>query len=148
MNLFQKKYLLMFFFLSYLSVVLLLTLFTHNYYTYGRSENLKIFSSLALMIRSGSLALIFKNVIGNMLLFLPFGLLLPLLSKPAGRYPLLILSAFLFSLFIESSQYLFASRIFDIDDMWLNITGAVIGRMIFSFLLFVRRHFIIFYSKE
>lgn len=129
---------------AYLAVVLILTLLTHNYYTYGRSVNLILTKSIRLMLRSGDMMLILKNVAGNVALFVPLGLLLPILLQ--GRFRLLktIASGFLFSLFIELIQYFFAARIFDIDDLLLNTIGAATGAVVFGVVRFFRDRFFFF----
>lgn len=111
----------------YGAVLIYLTLFTHNYYTYGRSANLDLFSSIRLMVDSGSFRLMFENVVGNVLLFLPFGLLLPLLWRKTRHFFVLFPFAAVTSFCIESMQYEYAHRIFDVDDIFLNVVGAVIG---------------------
>ncbi|MCI1881934.1 MAG: VanZ family protein [Sporolactobacillus sp.] len=133
-------------FLTYVASVLSLTLLTHNYYTYGKSGNLMIFRSLMLMLRSGDAVLIMKNIFGNLLLFLPFGCLLPLVLRRIRGFFALILAAILFSFVIELAQYSFASRIFDIDDILLNTIGAVIGRLGLGAVRFCRR-IIFFYTS-
>ncbi|MDD9150380.1 MULTISPECIES: VanZ family protein [unclassified Sporolactobacillus] len=142
----RRKLLVMLLFIGYLSLLLSVTLFTHNYYTYGQSSNLLIFSSVRLMLMSGNSGLILKNVIGNIVLFMPLGILLPLLIEKKQAFRWQLLFAVLISLVIEICQFWFAARIFDIDDIMLNVAGALAGRLILSvFRLFVRR-IVIFYS--
>lgn len=64
--------------------------------------------------------------IANVVMLMPFGFLLPLLSGKAGKPGTVFLSGFLFSLLIELSQ-LFNYRATDIDDLILNTLGAVLG---------------------
>lgn len=116
----------------YGAVLIYLTLFTHNYYTYGRSVNFDLFSSIRLMMDSGNFRLMFENVVGNILLFLPFGLLLPLLWRKSRHFFVLFLSGALTSFFIEGLQYEYAHRIFDVDDIFLNVIGTVTGWFVFT----------------
>ena len=73
---------------------------------------------------------ILENTFGNILLFIPLGILLPLLSKRMSLRRLLI-TAFLFSLMIETTQFISSYfgvyRYADIDDIILNTSGACIG---------------------
>lgn len=140
-----NRFVLFIAFISYLGLLLLLTLFTHNYYTYGRSSNLLLFSSIRLMLHSGSGLLIAKNVVGNVLLFVPLGVLFPLLKKNDFFVGTLLLGLG-FSLFIEMCQYYFAARIFDIDDLLLNFAGTLIGRLFVTAGRFVARKVLFFYS--
>jgi glycopeptide antibiotics resistance protein len=74
-----------------------------------------------------------RPYIENMLLFVPFGFMLPLIWK---KYEVLwktALSGFAFSLIIEVSQ-LFNSRITDLDDLLMNTLGSLVGWGIFRLL--------------
>ncbi|MET1248818.1 VanZ family protein [Sporolactobacillus sp. STCC-11] len=142
----RKRNIVIICFLCYMALLVFVTLFTHNYYTYGRSSNLLIFSSIKLMLRSGSSALIIKNIFGNVLLFLPLGFLLPMIIRSKHGLFWQLLFGFSVSLIIESCQYLFASRIFDIDDIVLNTIGTVIGCLVYVLIHFFKRKLIIFYT--
>jgi glycopeptide antibiotics resistance protein len=114
-------------FWTYFFTLVYLTLFTFNYYRYGKSFNLVFFNSIKLMLASHNPILIFKNIIGNLLLFFPFGLFLPLINKRLRQVWRLIGVAFSTSLLIEICQYHYAERIFDVDDILLNTIGAGLG---------------------
>ena len=80
--------------------------------------------------------LFFRNVIGNILLFLPFGYLITdmVQSKANKCNPLItLLLTSITSISIESIQ-LFIGRSFDIDDIILNIFGGIIGYIIYKLL--------------
>ncbi|MBQ7300419.1 MAG: VanZ family protein [Clostridia bacterium] len=71
-----------------------------------------------------------EGYILNVLLFVPYGYLLPYIKKK----PFLkqtVLYSFLLSLCIEYFQFLFKRGIFDIDDLICNTVGGLIGGMIF-----------------
>lgn len=119
----------------YGAVLIHLTLFTHNYYTYGRSANFDLFKSIKLMMDSGSFRLMFDNVIGNILLFLPLGFLLPLLFRKSRNFFVMFLIGSFTSFVIETLQYEYAHRIFDIDDVFLNVTGTVAGWITVTIIL-------------
>lgn len=65
------------------------------------------------------------NVLGNICLFLPIGFGVPLLWKKVS-FKKVLLIALLASLFIEICQ-LPQARGMDIDDLWINTFGALIG---------------------
>ena len=65
------------------------------------------------------------NVLGNICLFLPIGFGIPLLWKKVS-FKKVLLIALLASLFIEICQ-LPQARGTDIDDLWINTLGALIG---------------------
>lgn len=67
----------------------------------------------------------------NIVLFLPFGFLLPLIWKKADRLRHALLYGATFSLLIEVSQLL-NNRSTDIDDLILNTLGSLIGFGVFK----------------
>lgn len=71
--------------------------------------------------------------IENMILFLPLGLLLPLLFPRYQKLRYCVLYCFLFSLAVELWQ-LFSFRVTDSDDLIMNTLGAVAGYGIFSLI--------------
>lgn len=71
------------------------------------------------------------NFLGNIILFIPFGLIIPLLWKISTKKTLLI--GFFSSFFIEFTQ-LFLARGTDVDDLILNTTGTLLGILLFKLL--------------
>ena len=71
-----------------------------------------------------------RQIIGNILLFVPFGYFVTRYCKVKKMGTIFIITL-LSSLTIESVQY-FIGRCFDVDDILLNVFGGIIG-----FLLFV-----------
>ncbi len=71
----------------------------------------------------------FKNVMGNIVLFIPYGFLASyfLDNKKLGVITILTVIT---SLTIESVQY-YIGRVFDIDDIILNLVGGIIGFLAF-----------------
>jgi len=72
----------------------------------------------------------------NIVLFVPIGLLLSLLWKRRGT---VILTAVLFSAFLEVSQLVTRRGLFEFDDVIHNALGAVIGVLVYR--IFRRRWF-------
>jgi glycopeptide antibiotics resistance protein len=126
-------------FVSYFAVLIYSTLLTFNYYVYGKSFNLVLFDSIELMWDSGNIWLMIKNIIGNILLFMPLGFLLPLIWRPLSRFKFMFWIAFGTSAAIEYSQFMYANRIFDIDDILLNGIGGMIGLVFFKTCAFIYR---------
>lgn len=75
--------------------------------------------------------LFFKNVIGNMFLFLPYGFFISLYLKNEKPNITLILTL-LTSVAIEIVQ-LVIGRVFDIDDILLNVLGGYFGYLVYYF---------------
>ena len=67
------------------------------------------------------------NVIGNSAMFIPTGILTPLLYKHLNSFPRTVLTGFLISLTIEILQLPFAVRCSDVDDLILNTLGCMAG---------------------
>ncbi len=76
-----------------------------------------------------------RNTLGNVVLFLPLGILLPLLFRRFRSLLRVVLLAAFLSLSIETIQFFSAFignfRAVDIDDVLLNTFGAFVGFVIF-----------------
>lgn len=79
--------------------------------------------------RTGDPTYFIINFLGNIILFMPIGFMLPLLWKIKGGMVLLAGAAC--SLFIELCQ-LFLPRSTDIDDLLLNTLGTLLGWGLYS----------------
>lgn len=71
----------------------------------------------------------YKNIIGNILLFVPFGFFSSYYLKNKKMYITMIVTL-VTSLTIELVQYKIG-RVFDIDDIILNILGGIIGYLLY-----------------
>lgn len=72
-----------------------------------------------------------KQLGGNIVLGLPFGMLLPVLVPRARGLLRVIVATALVMLLVELAQgVLVTGRAFDIDDVLLNTTGAVLGYLL------------------
>jgi len=80
----------------------------------------------------------FGNVVGNIVIFIPLGIYLPLFKKDK-RVLVNLLFIFIVSLFIEIIQGLLGIGASDIDDIILNCLGGWIGILGYKFLLFILR---------
>ncbi len=72
----------------------------------------------------------YYNLIGNVLWFVPFGALLPVVGKRHGFW-FTALMGFCCSVSIEVLQFVFATGISDVDDVIFNTTGTVIGFVVY-----------------
>lgn len=79
-----------------------------------------------------------KNILGNMLMFLPYGFFVGYYIRSEKWYIGFILS-FITSISIEITQMLIG-RVFDIDDIILNIVGGMLGFYIFIYLNKIKNH--------
>ena len=78
----------------------------------------------------------FKNVVGNMLMFVPYGFLIAYILKLEKVKSIFILSSIV-SITIETT-HLMIGRVFDVDDIILNILGAIFGFFLFKLIYFLK----------
>lgn len=83
-----------------------------------------------------------KNIIGNIMLFIPYGFLSSYLLKNR-KFSVIAILTIIVSLTIETVQY-YIGRVFDIDDIILNLAGGIIGFLIFVGLDAIRNKVKIF----
>ena len=76
-----------------------------------------------------------KNLAGNLLMFLPLGFYLPYFAKKIMGIGKFILFSVAILLLIEAIQLLTMTGSFDIDDLILNLAGAIVGFFIFKKLM-------------
>lgn len=92
------------------------------------------------------LAVIIVPIIGNILLFVPWGFLMFIALYSVDRptvqtYVLTILLGFTFTIVIEAWQYFLPSRVADINDVIWNTLGTVLGAILGHMRLRVRFEF-------
>lgn len=68
-----------------------------------------------------------SQAIGNVLLLLPVGLFGPMAFPWLGRWWRVVLFAFLISASIEVAQLFIPERSADVDDVMINVIGALLG---------------------
>ena len=71
------------------------------------------------------------NVLGNIIIFIPMGCILAVYLKPKNIIPIIV-SSIIISSTVELVQ-LGIGRAFDVDDIILNLAGAIIGYLIYIF---------------
>jgi glycopeptide antibiotics resistance protein len=101
----------------------------HGYYMGG--VNLRLFSSYIEAFHNSGIHVWF-GLIANILLFVPFGFLLPHNLRLFRKFWLSCSAGIVFSLLIEIIQYVTKHGIFDIDDIFNNIIGTIIGYSLFK----------------
>ena len=82
---------------------------------------------------------VFSNIFGNVIGFLPWGFILPIIFRRMDRAFLIFLSGFLLSLIVEVIQLISKVGCFDVDDLILNSLGAVLGYVFFVICDHIRR---------
>lgn len=74
------------------------------------------------------------NVVGNVAVFIPYGLALPLLFERFQSFPRVAIFSFFTSLLAETMQLIFRVGCFDVDDLLLNTVGGCAGYLVFAWL--------------
>lgn len=77
------------------------------------------------------------NLLGNLLGFIPFGILLPLAVPWFRRLFPMLLAIIMLSLGFELLQLITGLGVFDVDDLLLNTAGAVCGYILFCIVRFL-----------
>ncbi len=79
------------------------------------------------------------NVIGNSAMFIPSGIVLPIIYKKLNNFFKVVGAGALISLCIEIIQLPFSVRCSDVDDLILNTSGVVIGYGIYALVRVIIR---------
>ncbi|MFD2442502.1 VanZ family protein [Bacillus sp. CGMCC 1.16607] len=82
-----------------------------------------------------NLDIILHNTIGNILIFVPLGIFLPILLKKYHKFSKIFLIGFVISFAVEVLQFSLQIGQFDIDDIILNTLGTIVGFSLFKFLI-------------
>lgn len=93
------------------------------------TANFTLFRTIRMYIDYSYMLNSFENLAGNIVVFIPFGFLLPYVMKWGKNFFVMLLNAFLFVAGIEVFQLFSAFGAFDVDDILLNCFGAVLGYM-------------------
>ena len=92
-------------------------------------------------VRFGSWNLFLWNVVGNVCVFIPFGIFLPKLFKRCRNMLLVTLLSLELSLVVEVIQLMTRVGSFDVDDLLLNTIGGMLGYLIYKICSVVARIF-------
>lgn len=86
------------------------------------------------------------NVIGNILIFVPFGYFVSGYVKATKISHILVISA-VTSTTVEFVQH-FIGRSFDVDDILLNVVGAILGFLIYIGFTAIKKHLPKFFRSD
>lgn len=79
---------------------------------------------------------IIKNIVGNIIFFIPYGFLGILYTK-LNSYKYLFITFFICINYLEFSQYFFSRGYAEFDDVLLNTFGMTIGYFIYKRFFFI-----------
>lgn len=123
-------------FISYLVVLTYFMFFSDGFGRSGYTEyayNLELFKEIKRFYHYRELLgmkAFLLNIVGNVICFVPFGFILPVISRRGKRWYNTFLLSFLFSLGIETVQLICKVGSFDVDDMFLNTLGGITGYLL------------------
>ena len=95
------------------------------------TANFTLFKTIHMYIDYSYVLNSFENLAGNVVVFIPFGMLLPSIWNRFRNFADTLLAGFLFSLGIEMFQLYSAFGEFDVDDILLNCVGVIIGYLMY-----------------
>lgn len=90
-----------------------------------------MFITIRMMLQHTEESQMYPDILGNILLFVPCGILLKRFIRKSGWC---IFACFLISLAIESTQLITGRGIFEIADLLFNTLGGIVGILINTFL--------------
>lgn len=128
-----------FLFILYLVLLIYFLFFDENFGRTGDvrrySYNLKPFREIGrfwIQRKQLGFEAVFVNIAGNVLCFIPFGAILPVLNRRMRGFFAITLFGFEFSLLVELLQFMSMTGSFDVDDIALNTLGSALGFLIFA----------------
>ncbi len=113
-------------------------MYTEREYAYNLEPFKEILRFWTYREELGFLA-VFTNIAGNVICFVPFGAILPVLNRKARNFFVITFLSFEFSLLVECAQLISRVGSFDVDDLMLNTLGGVIGFLVFTVCNRIRR---------
>ncbi len=122
-------------FVLYLIALVYFMFFAESMGRTGNAEaeyayNLELFKEISRFIvyrRQLGWKAVILNLGGNVAGFMPFGFILPIVSRRGRRWYNTFLLGFFLSLCIETTQLVFKVGSFDVDDLLLNTIGGILG---------------------
>lgn len=138
--------------LCFICYMILLVYFLFFSEGYGRKEphetykyNLELFREIKRYWNNWErigFALFLINLVGNVVVFMPFGFLVPVMYREQRKgvsfrghyfrsFLFVTFLGFTFSFMIETIQLVTRVGCFDVDDMFLNTSGVILGYVIY-----------------
>jgi glycopeptide antibiotics resistance protein len=125
-------------------ILLLYQLLTSTELNHNGGLNLIPFTEI-FRYKIGSTLFIY-NVVGNILIFVPFGYFVSGYVK-ASRVSHILFISVISSLVVELVQYQIG-RSFDVDDIILNVFGSILGFLLFIGLTAIKKHLPRFFQSD
>lgn len=140
----RALWVLLVYYLAILSVLLFFGGLFHVDRAWGSAVNLEPFYTIRRFFihyrRTGSLSSL-SNLLGNIVILIPLGVLLPVMFRALRRFWLALPLMALFAVGVEYVQWRFGVGIADVDDSILNFVGAAAGYVLTRLCQMVYFHF-------
>jgi len=140
----RALWVLLAYYMAILSVLLFFGGLFHVDRAWGSAVNLEPFYTIRRFFihyrRTGSLSSLW-NLLGNIVILIPLGILLPLLFRPLRRFWLTLPLLALFAVGVEYLQWRTGAGVADVDDSILNFAGAAVGYVLTRLCQMVYFHF-------
>lgn len=133
----KTKYFIAVFFVIYLAVLVKLIVFKYppSMVFDAADGNYVPFKTIVPYLRGQpTWTVAIYNIGGNIVSFIPLGFFVPVLYHHPPLLKHVLIFAFLLSLALEGIQVFLHAGVFDIDDIILNIFGAIVGYGIFALI--------------
>lgn len=121
-----KKIILTGMLIGYLIVVTLVTLINRSHFLYEQNASFELFSSYRLAMLEFNMRE-WRNILLNIAMGIPLGILLPCVFQKMKHWWLTYATGLLLTIFIEVTQLVTHRGIFEIDDIFNNTLGCIIG---------------------
>lgn len=130
-------------FIGYLCLLLRLAVFRNDFlkwplFLYGSINAMPFYEYFRLLLNQRYLYVVYL-FIGNIVSFIPFGFLLPIVAGRPKKLPVMMLCGFGLSLAVEVCQYVFGTGVSELDDLVLNTLGTAVGFLLLK--AYIRRLF-------
>ena len=102
-------------------------------------DNVVAFHTISIYLANASDPFWILQAIGNVLFLLPIGLLGPYAFPALDRWWRIFALALLISVAVEVAQLWIPDRSADVDDVLLNVSGALVGYLAFIAVRLLRR---------
>jgi glycopeptide antibiotics resistance protein len=130
-------------FITYLMVLGYLLFFRSDDYLINGYTlvNLRLFDTIkryiGIISGEGRLTAVI-NLFGNIVVFMPVGILLPCICKKADSYAAMLITAITLPVIVETVQYYTRTGVADVDDVLLNFIGIILGFLLYRMVARVK----------
>ncbi|WP_434564842.1 VanZ family protein [Thermoanaerobacterium thermosaccharolyticum] len=103
---------------------------------YTPNVNIVPMKDIIILMRLQPINIVIKNVVGNIILFIPLGFFVPIIYRKMNKFNYTLLLGLCVSVFIEIAQFIidyltkYPNHTCDVNDVILNIIGLILGFII------------------